>query len=72
MVEQQSKKTELLAPKLLDGEDAAVKQALSQVKHEILPNKSISTQEFLFKLIVIGDSAVGKTCLMHRMTTNEF
>lgn len=26
----------------------------------------------MFKLIVIGDSAVGKSCLMQRITTNEF
>ena len=32
------------------------------------------SQEFdhLFKLIIIGDSGVGKSCLMHRVTTNEF
>ena len=29
-------------------------------------------QDFLFKLIVIGDSGVGKSCLMHRATNNEF
>jgi len=28
--------------------------------------------DFLFKLIVIGDSAIGKSCLMHRMCHNEF
>jgi small GTP-binding protein len=28
--------------------------------------------DHLFKLIVIGDSGVGKSCLMHRVTTNEF
>ena len=26
----------------------------------------------MFKLIVIGDSGVGKSCLMHKITTNEF
>ena len=26
----------------------------------------------MFKLIIIGDTAVGKSCLMHRVTTNEF
>ncbi len=25
-----------------------------------------------FKIIIIGDSGVGKSCLMHRVTTNEF
>ena len=28
--------------------------------------------DHLFKLIVIGDSGVGKSCLMHKVTTNEF
>eukprot|EP00347_Sterkiella_histriomuscorum_P008383 403345307 len=40
--------------------------------YEILQSKSISYQDFLFKLIIIGDSAVGKSCLLHRLTTNEF
>ena len=26
----------------------------------------------MFKLIIIGDSAVGKSCLLHRLTNNEF
>ena len=50
---------------------------LNQIPCEILPNKSgngMPAMEFdhLFKLIVIGDSGVGKSCLMHRVTTNEF
>ncbi len=40
--------------------------------YEILQAKSVSYQDFLFKLIIIGDSAVGKSCLLHRLTTNEF
>lgn len=28
--------------------------------------------EVTFKLIIIGNSGVGKSCLMHRVTTNEF
>jgi len=28
--------------------------------------------DFMFKLIVIGDSGIGKSCLMHRMCHNEF
>lgn len=30
------------------------------------------SQDYLFKLIIIGNSGVGKSCLMHRVTTNEF
>jgi len=40
--------------------------------YEILENKSVQYQDFLFKLIIIGDSAVGKSCLLHRLTNNEF
>ena len=29
-------------------------------------------QDVLFKLIIIGNSGVGKSCLMNRITTNEF
>ena len=39
--------------------------------YEILDAKT-TNQSTLFKLIIIGDSAVGKSCLMHRVTTNEF
>ena len=28
--------------------------------------------DYLFKLIIIGNSAVGKSSVMHRITTNEF
>lgn len=44
---------------------------LDQMPHELLDPKFNKT-EFLFKLIIIGDSAVGKSCLMQRVTTNEF
>lgn len=39
--------------------------------YELLDPKFNQT-DFLFKMIVIGDSAVGKSCLMQRVTTNEF
>lgn len=47
-------------------------QKLSQMPYEILESKSVQYQDFLFKLIIIGDSAVGKSCLLHRLTNNEF
>ena len=47
-------------------------QRLKRMEYQILQNKSIANQDFLFKLIIIGDSAVGKSCILHRLTTNEF
>lgn len=29
------------------------------------------TYDYLFKLIVIGDAAVGKSCILHRFTQNK-
>ena len=59
-----------------DGKDGQNHQqmlkTLSDMPYEILESKSVQYQDFLFKLIIIGDSAVGKSCLLHRLTNNEF
>ena len=47
-------------------------QKLATMPYEILENKAVQYQDFLFKLIIIGDTAVGKSCLLHRLTNNEF
>ena len=49
-------------------------EKLASIPYEILPNKDGPTkkQDYLFKMIIIGNSGVGKSCLMHRVTTNEF
>jgi Ras-related protein Rab-2A len=47
-------------------------ERLANMPYEILENKSVTYQDFLFKLIIIGDSAVGKSCMLHRLTNNEF
>ena len=47
-------------------------ERLAKMPYEILENKSVTYQDFLFKLIIIGDSAVGKSCMLHRLTNNEF
>ena len=44
---------------------------LMEMPYELL-NPKFNQTDFLFKMIVIGDSAVGKSCLMQRVTTNEF
>ena len=49
---------------------------LQNIEHEILSTTTKTapamSQDYLFKLIIIGNSGVGKSCLMHRVTTNEF
>ena len=48
---------------------------LYKMPYEIVTNEAeltSSEHNSLFKLIIIGDSAVGKSCLMRRVTTNEF
>ena len=39
---------------------------------EVIGDKALSTQDHLFKLIIIGDTGVGKSCLMKRVMDNEF
>ena len=39
---------------------------------DIIQDKSLATQDHLFKLIIIGDTGVGKSCLMRRVQDNEF
>ena len=47
---------------------------LQLIPYQIMPNKDGPTkkQDYLFKMIIIGNSGVGKSCLMQRVTTNEF
>lgn len=40
--------------------------------HEVLNDRALTTQDHLFKLIIIGDTGVGKSCLMKRVMDNEF
>ena len=45
---------------------------LKELPFEVIADKSIATQDHLFKLIIIGDTGVGKSCLMRRVQDNEF
>ena len=60
----------------LQAIQAVETKPLEEFNYEIIPTHgsgpSSVQQDFLFKLIVIGDSGIGKSCLMHRMCHNEF
>lgn len=47
-------------------------EQLAELSHEVIADKSLTTQDHLFKLIIIGDTGVGKSCLMKRVMDNEF
>jgi Ras-related protein Rab-2A len=55
---------------MVDFSESAI-QELREMHYDLIDPK-FSQTDFLFKLIIIGDSAVGKSCLMQRVTTNEF
>ena len=45
---------------------------IQKVAYEVITDKALNTQDHLFKLIIIGDTGVGKSCLMKRVMDNEF
>jgi Ras-related protein Rab-2A len=45
---------------------------IQRVAYEVITDKALNTQDHLFKLIIIGDTGVGKSCLMKRVMDNEF
>ena len=46
--------------------------SFSDLEKATQQNKSLIVFDYLFKIIFIGDSAVGKSCLVKRVTENEF
>ena len=52
-------------------EQSQVEQ-IKQIPFEVLNDRALTTQDHLFKLIIIGDTGVGKSCLMKRVMDNEF
>ena len=48
------------------------RQELQSMPYETITDKALNTQDHLFKLIIIGDTGVGKSCLMKRVMDNEF
>ena len=57
------------------AETAELMKRLYKMPYEILSGEeaqAASEHNSLFKVIIIGDSGIGKSCLMHRVTANEF
>ena len=52
-------------------EQSQVEQ-IKAIPFEVLTDKALPTQDHLYKLIIIGDTGVGKSCLMKRVMDNEF
>ena len=38
----------------------------------MIADKNLSTQDHLFKLVIIGDTGVGKSCLLSRVMDQQF
>jgi small GTP-binding protein len=47
-------------------------EEIKEFSYELLTDKGQEDQDFLFKLIMIGNTSVGKTCLLKRVMDNEF
>jgi len=47
-------------------------ETLKNMPYDIINDKALVTQDHLFKLIIIGDTGVGKSCLLARVMSNDF
>ena len=56
-----------------NNENSLNKESKENIAKECeIISKETSAYDYNYKLIVIGDSGVGKTCLTYRVTTGEF
>lgn len=53
---------------MMNGAD----QEIDSLSHNIITDQTLMHHDALFKLIIIGDSGVGKSCLLTRLTQNDF
>lgn len=45
---------------------------LASIPYELIADKQLTTQDHLFKLVIIGDTGVGKSCLLSRVMDQQF
>ena len=47
-------------------------EQLKAMPFEVITDKTLTNQDELFKLIIIGDTGVGKSCLLSSVMDNQF
>jgi len=45
---------------------------IQDLRHEVILDKTQTYHDALFKLIIIGDSGIGKSCVLKRLTEDDF
>ena len=45
---------------------------IEHYRHEVITDKTMSHHDALFKIIIIGDSGIGKSCVLKRLVENDF
>lgn len=45
---------------------------LKEMPYSVINDKALPHQDYLFKLIIIGNTGVGKSCLLARVMDDEF
>ena len=45
---------------------------IQDLRHEIIIDKTQTYHDALFKIIIIGDSAIGKSCILKRFQEDDF
>jgi len=46
--------------------------SIDGLRHETITDKTLTYHDSLFKIIIIGDSGIGKSCILKRLVENEF
>ena len=45
---------------------------IEDLRQEVIHDKTQTYHDALFKIIIIGDSGIGKSCLLKRLTDDDF
>mmetsp|Transcript_13977 Transcript_13977/g.18960 ORF Transcript_13977/g.18960 Transcript_13977/m.18960 type:complete len:143 (-) Transcript_13977:465-893(-) len=45
---------------------------IEDLRHEVIADKTKTYHDTLFKIIIIGDTGIGKSCILKRLVNDEF